>query len=120
MSKLVFVDKKTRKPAPIPEYFRSINDPMVQSEKMEALAKPEITHIAKYRVVWSDADPYQHTNQGAFIRICMDGIVEVGMRRVLTTLTGNIGRYWVKTHILFTVCWRKKRCFHLPNGRGIY
>ena len=96
---LVVVDKESRRPTPLPGYFLDHfqgTATKVPVEKVTSLIKPDHSTVVHYTVRWSDTDSYLHINQGNYVRICFDAMVEVSRQAKFKSLAGDLAQYWVK------------------------
>ena len=99
VAQLVVVDKESRRPTPLPDYFLDNflgTATKVPVEKVMALNKPNHSAVVHYTVRWSDTDTYLHVNNGSYIRICFDAMVEVSRQGKFKSLAGDLAQYWVK------------------------
>ena len=95
----VTVDKETRRPAMLPDWFKAKYEKHIHgiSWKYSPKEKPsEKMYSFPYRVVWSDTDYYYHVNQSSYIRFCLDAIAEAGMEGRLKDINRDIGQVKVK------------------------
>ena len=90
INQVVTVDKTTRKPTPIPDWWKNKYMPVVEGNErliVPALEIPPKTYAYDIRVAWSDIDIYWHTNYLTYIRYCLD-----------TAKDGIVKNYYAKFH----------------------
>ena len=114
--KLTFMNIKTKKVAPVPNYFlesfkvRSATSskqvPMVPVEDAPAFA-----FVTKRRVQHSDHDYFQHANSCVYIEWCMDAASEAVARGKLANFEQDLAEYRIhEMHLLFL-----SECFALDE-----
>ena len=99
VDQVVSVDKSTRKPMPLPEWWRTKYAPMVVGIEPLVLPRfspPETVHRYEYRVPWSDVDIYRHTNFSAYIRYCSDGATDGAYTGAYPSFTDTLSKYHIK------------------------
>ena len=127
--KITFIDSKTRKVAPVPNYFlenfkaqsgtRRKPFPIVPVEEA-----PVSSFVTKRRVQHSDHDYFQHVNSCVYIEWCMDAASEAVARGKLANFEQDLAEYRIhEMHLLFlSECfaldeveirvWEKPNCKH--------
>ena len=99
VDQVVSVDKSTRKPMPLPEWWRTKYAPMVVGNEPLALkrfSQPETVHRYECRVPWSDVDIYRHTNFSAYIRYCSDCATDGVYNGAYSSITDTLSNYLIK------------------------
>ena len=96
---VVSVDKTTRKPTPLPDWWKEkyqghvIGNQRLICPHMEV---PEGTHKLKTTVTWSDIDGYKHTNYVVYIRFCYDAAMDAIHHGYLSGFHDDIAQYLTK------------------------
>ena len=99
VDQIVSVDKSTRKPMPLPEWWRKKYAPLVVGNKpliLQPLSQPETMHLYECRVPWSDIDAYRHTNFAAYIRYCSDCATDGVYNGAYPSFTDTLSKYYIK------------------------
>ena len=99
VDQVVSVDKSTRKPMPLPEWWRTKYAPMVVGNEPLVLPRfstPKTVHRYECRVPWSDVDIYRHTNFSAYIRYCSDCATDGVYTGAYPSFTDTLSKYYIK------------------------
>lgn len=96
--KLVFVDRATRRPIPLPEWMRdrcmaAIKHRQPMSFPQNAPAIPESAFSMVVTVTASDTDVNRHTNQGSYVRFCSDAAQSAVSAGRLAAFAPDIARF---------------------------
>ena len=78
-NQVVMVDKSTRKPTTIPDWWKDKHGPLVQDGKalvVSLVDVPSVTHTYDVKVPWTDIDRYKHTNYVSYIRYCQNAALD--------------------------------------------
>ncbi|XP_067686904.1 uncharacterized protein [Haliotis asinina] len=70
VNQLVAIDKETRKPTPLPSWWKKKHgDKAVRKEPLivQKLSKPDDAHTYTFRVSWSEIDLYNHVNWTSYV-----------------------------------------------------
>ena len=98
---MVVVDKTTRTPTAIPDWWRErYASAVVENERLVVKTRdvPAAgTHKYALRVLWSDTDRYRHTNYQSYVRFCLDAAMDAVDKRFYVGFSEDILRYDVKT-----------------------
>ena len=98
---IVAVGKKTRKPVPIPEWWRQKYGSYSQGDsfrlKIPQMEKPNGCFDYKVIVRWSDTDAYRHTNYLNYVNFCRDAASDAVDKGYLSVLEGDLLNYSLKT-----------------------
>ena len=95
----VVVDRESRRPVPLPDYFVDhFRDTAIKvpTERVVSLSRPVNSDLVHYTVRWSDTDLYFHINQANYVKICFDAMVEVSREGKFKSFNGDLAKYWVK------------------------
>ena len=105
VNQLVSVDKTTRKPTPLPDWWRTKFAPLViGNEKLviSQFSQPQKIHTYECRVPWSDVDLYRHTSYVSYIRYCIDCAMDGVFNGAYSNFTNTLSQYLIKgTNIAF-------------------
>ena len=105
INQVVSVDKSTRKPMPLPDWWRTkYTSSVVGNERLviPRFTQPETVHRYECRVPWTDVDIYQHTNYVAYIRYCIDCAMDGFYNGAYSNFSDTLSRYMIKdTSIAF-------------------
>lgn len=74
---VVSIDKTTRRPSPLPEWWKQKNAKFgenVDALKFSKYEKPSTTQSFKVNVTRSDLDGNNHTNWSCYVRFALDGL----------------------------------------------
>lgn len=99
----VIVDKDSRKPVLIPDWWRRKYEKYFDSKQNLVFAPLELpkanTTAFRYNMkpTWSDTDQYSHVNYRAYPRFCFDAAMEAVKMRLFKGFDGDILNYRVKT-----------------------
>ncbi|XP_041371430.1 uncharacterized protein LOC121384985 isoform X2 [Gigantopelta aegis] len=108
ITQVVYINKATRRPMPLPDWWRGkyanvaiSNEPLI----VQRTARPADTHVFKVTVMWTDTDNYNHTTWTSYVQFCInamhDGIkkgfyknvskevVQMGLRKIRMGFTGE-------------------------------
>lgn len=104
INQVVTVDKTTRRPAPLPEWWKEkYGDCVVGNERLviPLVPVPDENVPGFYKgqcqVSWSDTDTYKHTNYLSYIRFCLDAAMDGIVDGQFQKFTGDILQYHVKS-----------------------
>ncbi len=104
-NQVVCVSKQTRKPAPLPDWWRDqYKDSVMGNQKLivPLIDKPDQTHCYEVKVGWRDIDAYKHTNYATYLEYCQDAAMDAMHQGVFSKLTGEITNYHIgKTRVLY-------------------
>ncbi|XP_060589769.1 uncharacterized protein LOC132744969 isoform X6 [Ruditapes philippinarum] len=92
----VYIDYKTRKPAPFPGWYIEAKKLKSFGPALPRLATPEIPGNAfQYEVTscYSDIDHNGHVNQSIYVKWCTDAGTEAALKGLYSGFTENIGKY---------------------------
>lgn len=101
VNQVVCIDKTTRKPTPIPDWWKQKYESFV--EENERLVLPllnvPIQSIYKYdlKVSWNDTDVYKHVNYQSYIKYCFDAAMDAVNREFYSGFRDDILNYNVKS-----------------------
>ena len=102
---VVCVDKSTRKPAVIPDWWKSkYADAIVGNKKVHIapFSVPDDAYEYQVKVPWCDVDGYKHVNYLAYIRYCLDAAMDAIVNDHFTHFGGDIfGHHVRKMEVLF-------------------
>lgn len=97
---IVFVDKKTQRPAKIPSHLLeslackqqhyALKIPVTDVDNEVSLAREVV------RPSYSDTDFYLHTNHAVYIKMCMDGVTKASLANILRRISGDTANLPVK------------------------
>ena len=100
INQVVSVDKTTRRPTPLPEWWKekyanySVNN---KGLVIPLLTPPEeMGHTFEVRASWNDVDSNQHVNYVAYIRFCLDAAMDALVHGKFRKLQKDILAYQVK------------------------
>ena len=77
ISQLVYINKTTRRPMPLPDWWRGKLANVAignQALKVERTPRPAITHVFPLTVLWSDTDNYDHATWTTYVQFCINAI----------------------------------------------
>ena len=97
---VVTVDKVTRKPVPLPEWWTNKYRPLsVESQRLiiPSVPVPDEKYVTSMKALWSDMDAYRHTNYVAYIRYCFEAAMEANATNRFSKFTGDMLHYYVKS-----------------------
>ena len=95
----VLVDKETRRsrvlPKWMPERYGQFRSSASYMSPYRLMTQPAHAYTVPlpFRVMASDTDFNQHTNQSTYIRMCLDGAYEASRKAVLKAFRGDIAHY---------------------------
>lgn len=96
-NQVVVVDKTTRRPTPIPDWWKDKYISFVAGNKrliVPPLEVPEKFYTQNITVAWSDMDAYRHTNYSCYIRYCQDCVLDGHANGYFTKYQEG---FWVKS-----------------------
>ena len=99
VNQVVSVDKSTRKPTPLPDWWRTKYAAMVTGNErlvIPRFSRPETVHRYESRVPWSDVDMYRHTNYVAYLRYCIDCATDGVFSGAYSNFTEDLSKYCIK------------------------
>ncbi|KAI0230205.1 hypothetical protein LSAT2_019413 [Lamellibrachia satsuma] len=99
INQVVSVDKSTRKPMPLPDWWRTkYASSVVGNERLviPRFTQPETVHRYECRVPWTDVDMYRHTNYVAYIRYCIDCAMDGVYNGAYSNFSDTLSRYMIK------------------------
>jgi acyl-CoA thioesterase FadM len=99
-NQVVTVDKTTRKPTTLSEWWKERYHSYGTTTKpliVAVLAVPEITHSYSVKVPWTDIDNYKHTNYIAYIRYCIDAAMDATAAKVYTKVKHDFLQYPIQS-----------------------
>ena len=96
------MSKSTRRPALIPDWWKSrYSSAVVDNERLIVTAEevPSTVATSSYdmKVPWSEMDPYGHTNYQSYVRFCFDAAADAVNAGRYATFDGDILRHNVAT-----------------------
>ncbi|KAH9492404.1 hypothetical protein Btru_051034 [Bulinus truncatus] len=95
--KMVYVDRVARKSQPLPEWFRKKYETAVSSSNIRIESSnplvPSNSYKVKVLITPSDTDFNGHTNQGSYVRFCMDAAETARQSQFLKCFTSDICQY---------------------------
>ena len=109
INQVVVVDKATRKPTRIPEWWREMYSEMAVTG--QSLVVPLIDvmydHAHKYdvKVAWSDTDQYKHTNYLSYIRFCQDAAMDACHVNHFSAIKGDFLKYNTRN---ISICYKNE------------
>lgn len=74
---IVLIDKTTRKPTQLPDWFKEKFKGKGCMEKgfiLKTFARPAVTFSQLFKVQWTDTDQYNHTNFTTYVRWALDAL----------------------------------------------
>ena len=80
----VFVDKTTRKPTPVPQWWKEKYTNLIQPShppSVNALERPECSIGLPVTIAYSDTDENCHTTWPTYVRMCYDAFVNGVMKK---------------------------------------
>lgn len=100
-NQVVVVDKTTRKPTLVPEWWKErYVSHVIGGEKLVVglmeTPSEERFHTLDLKVSWNDIDGYKHTNYIAYIRFCFDAAMDAVSKGFFSKLSDDILLYPVK------------------------
>ena len=99
INQVVSVDKGTRKPAPLPEWWTEKYKEAVVGNQRLIVRAVEVSpnpHVYEFKVMWSDIDRYKHVNYVSYIRFCLDAAMDAVVKGHLSKFKDDILNYNVK------------------------
>ncbi|WAR05073.1 hypothetical protein MAR_020442, partial [Mya arenaria] len=96
----VYVDFKTRKPCPFPDWYNQLKEGQELTKPSERLVTPDIPHEAfkfDLQSAFSDIDHNGHVNQSVYVKWCTDAGTEAALKGHYSGFKGNIGTYPMNT-----------------------
>ncbi|KAK2193487.1 hypothetical protein NP493_12g07000 [Ridgeia piscesae] len=105
VNQVVSVDKTTRKPTPLPDWWRTkYASAVVGNERLviPRFSQPDKVHMYECKIPWSDVDMYRHTNYVAYIRYSIDCAMDGILTGAYSNFTNTQSQYLIKdTNIAF-------------------
>ena len=98
-NQVVSIDKSTRRPSPLPEWWRTKYASSVVGNKrlmIPRFSQPDSVHLYECRVPYSDVDFNGHTNFAAYIRYCIDCGTDGVYTGAYSNFTDALSRYYIK------------------------
>ncbi|ESO85703.1 hypothetical protein LOTGIDRAFT_229494 [Lottia gigantea] len=98
-NQVVLVDKATRKPTPVPDWWKQKYSSSTVGNTaliIPKLTKPESVHLCKLFVAWSDTDNYNHTTSASYPRFAVDAIHHASSSNFLKIISENHFKAGVK------------------------
>lgn len=100
VNQVVVIDKATRRPTPIPDWWRHKYESfVVENERLivPSLDIPtENTFRYDLKVSWNDIDGYRHANFVSYVRYCFDAAMEAVDKKFYSCFHDDILKYRVK------------------------
>lgn len=100
VNQVVVIDKSTRKPTPVPDWWRQKYESFVVENERLILPSLDIPKENTYRydlkVSWNDIDAYGHTNFLSYVKYCFDAGMDAVDKKFYTSLHDDILKYNVK------------------------
>ena len=96
---VVSVDKTTRKPTPLPDWWKEkYESHVIGNQRLinPPLKVPENVYNHRTTVTWSDIDGYRHTNYVVYIRFCFDAAMDAIHNGKLKGFDTDIALYHTK------------------------
>ena len=96
---VVCVDKTTRKPTLIPDWWKEkYANAVIGNRKLqiEPFPTPDDAFCYQVKVSWSDVDIYKHNNYISYIKYCLDAAMDAMVKGELEKFEGDITEHFVK------------------------
>lgn len=98
LATMVFIDRQTRRPKQLSDWFRErINSFLFQADPMSQNIQPNTYPTGAFahnvRVAYSEIDRNQHTNQAQYVKFCLDGANTAVMNGHFPGFTKHLGYY---------------------------
>lgn len=100
VNQVVVIDKATRKPAPIPDWWRRKYESFVVENERLILPPLDVpkenTYKYDLKVSWNDIDGYRHVNFASYVKYCFDAAMDAVDKKFYTCFDDDILKYSVK------------------------
>ena len=101
VNQVVTVDKTTRKPSPLSDWWKEkYANSAVENERLivAPIPIPDKSFSYEMKVPWSEIDTYKHTNYASYVRFCFDAAMDALQAGFYSKFTpgDDILRYHVK------------------------
>ncbi len=99
VNQVVSIDKQTRKPTPLPTWWKEkFGDKAVRKEPLiiSKFSKPESANVFTRYVTWTETDMYQHVNWASYVVYSVDALHHGLKKGVFSNMTKAIVRNGIK------------------------